>query len=64
MKTAMHLLIEELEKDGYQFNHEVIEKHIELEKQQIIDAYEKDMSSNGNLSFESGIEYYTNTFNQ
>jgi len=26
MKTAVHLLIEELEKDGYQFNHEVIKK--------------------------------------
>lgn len=37
-------------------------KSMDKEKQQIIEAYEKDMDSNGNLSFESGEQYYNEKY--
>lgn len=39
MKTAMEQLIYKLELDGYRFDNNVLEKYVEKEKQQIIEAY-------------------------
>ena len=60
MKTVIDELIEQFEKRELPANWKEYFK--EKEKQQIIEAYEKDMSSNGNLSFESGLEYYNETY--
>ncbi len=62
MKTAIELLVEYYEELVPGIENVVIDKFLDLEKQQIIDAYEKDMDSNGNLTYESGLEYYASTF--
>ena len=69
MKTVIQELMDIIEMDhnnGVEISQKVIWKMLlkakEKEKQQIIEAYEKDMSSNGNLSFESGLEYYKETY--
>ena len=62
MKTAVKELIEKIESFGFILHDDTKKEFFEKEKEQIIDAYEKDMSSNGNLSFESGLEYYNETY--
>ena len=57
MKTAMEQLIYELEVDGYQFDNNILEKYVEKEKQQIIEAY-----SAGEIRPYNGIKYYDSTF--
>ena len=69
MKTAIKKIMDIIEMEhnnGIEISQKVLWKMLsealEKEKQQIIEAYEKDMSSNGNLSFESGLEYYKETY--
>lgn len=57
MKTAMEQLIYELELDGYQFDNNVLEKYVEKEKKQIIDAY-----TAGEIRPYNGDKYYVSTF--
>ena len=59
MKTAVEWLCEKyhLKQDV-----EIVNQAKEMEKEQIIDAYETDMSSCG--EFRNGLDYYNEKFNK
>jgi HEPN domain-containing protein len=64
-QTAVEWLVEELEDNGINLDlaFELIEQAKEIEKQQIIDAYEDGYSDSDN-TFELNKEYYNETFNK
>lgn len=67
MKTAVEWLVEQLKINNYisENAHWLIDEAKELEKQQIIDAYEKAMETDiYNIPLKVGKDYYNETFNK
>jgi hypothetical protein len=68
MKTIMMQFLDELKKDGYNIPLEHYNSMLEIEKEQIIDAYENGVGDENerNLSgqFTNAEEYYNQTYNQ
>ena len=67
MKTAIEWLVEQLKINNYisENAHWLIDDAIEMEKQQIIDAYEKAMETDiYNTPLKVGKDYYNETFNK
>lgn len=64
-QTAVSWLIEQLEQKGFdlKFNQDVIEQAKQLEKEQIVDAFD-DGQANYSLprDFETGKQYYSDTY--
>ena len=64
MKTAIEWLANELLREHpILTNHDAIKKAKEMEKQQIIDAYENGYSDSDN-TFQLNKQYYNETFNK
>ena len=67
MKTAIEWLVEQLKINNYisENAHWLIDDAIQMEKQQIIDAYEKAMETDiYNTPLKVGKDYYNETFNK
>lgn len=68
MKTALNeikKIVKDLSSHGADFDWllKIINDQIETEKQQIIEAYEKDICGNENFTYSTGLQYYNETFN-
>ena len=65
--TAVQWLFDELIKHNGIISHEIIEKALEMEKEQIIDAYSNGLSDEGIKSIHTkanAAEYYNETYGE
>jgi hypothetical protein len=66
-QTALQGFIEALTSNGYVIiNQTLIDTYLEMEKQQIINAYDQDLYGglDGYRKFENGEQYYNETYNK
>lgn len=66
MKTAIELLLNELEEYDFKVSPSIKKRYMEMEKQQIIDAYMDRMDITDKEYFKQiiGGEYYNETYKQ
>jgi hypothetical protein len=64
MKTIMMQFLDELKKDGYNIPLEHYNSMLEIEKEQIIDAYKKGMDYTTDEDIKEAKDYYNQTYNK